>query len=307
MGGARSVDHGARPGAVLDRDARAQRPGRDDIDLWELNEAFAAQVLACLAAWEDEDFCREVLGLDGRVRPHRPRQAERRRRRDLARPPGRHQRQPHRPASRQRHARAWASKRGIATECIGGGQGGAMLAGGGVMSKPVLCTSSARRSSSSVPARTKASRQLAHWRRDDEGIAWLVLDRRGPARTRLSEAVLRDLAERSRRDRGRTAEGARPPLGQARRLRRRRRYRRVPRHGDGRRRRRNVCAQGHAVLDRLEALTCPTIAVVHGYCARRRVRTGACLRPPHRGRWRVVRLSGGAARACIPGSAAPSA
>src|SRR5881394_2843320 len=33
-----------------------------DIGLWELNEAFAAQVLACLAAWEDDTFCRKVLG-----------------------------------------------------------------------------------------------------------------------------------------------------------------------------------------------------------------------------------------------------
>ena len=36
-----------------------------DIETWELNEAFATQVLGCLAAWEDEKFCREVLGLDG--------------------------------------------------------------------------------------------------------------------------------------------------------------------------------------------------------------------------------------------------
>lgn len=35
----------------------------DDFDCWEINEAFAAQVLACLAAWEDEDYCREELGL----------------------------------------------------------------------------------------------------------------------------------------------------------------------------------------------------------------------------------------------------
>src|SRR5690606_181024 len=34
----------------------------DDIDLMELNEAFAAQVLGCLAAWNDSDFCREALG-----------------------------------------------------------------------------------------------------------------------------------------------------------------------------------------------------------------------------------------------------
>jgi len=31
------------------------------------NEAFAAQVLACLAAWQDEKFCREVLKVDKRA------------------------------------------------------------------------------------------------------------------------------------------------------------------------------------------------------------------------------------------------
>ena len=35
-----------------------------DIDYFEINEAFAAQVLACLAAWKDNDFCREELGRD---------------------------------------------------------------------------------------------------------------------------------------------------------------------------------------------------------------------------------------------------
>src|SRR5690606_17038885 len=30
-----------------------------DIDYWEINEAFAAQVLACLAAWSDAAYCRE--------------------------------------------------------------------------------------------------------------------------------------------------------------------------------------------------------------------------------------------------------
>src|SRR4051794_23866220 len=37
----------------------------NDVELWELNEAFAAQVLGCLAAWEDAEFCRDALGLDG--------------------------------------------------------------------------------------------------------------------------------------------------------------------------------------------------------------------------------------------------
>ena len=33
-----------------------------DFDLYEIHEAFASTVLATLAAWEDEDFCRERLG-----------------------------------------------------------------------------------------------------------------------------------------------------------------------------------------------------------------------------------------------------
>jgi acetyl-CoA C-acetyltransferase len=37
----------------------------NDLDYWEINEAFAAQVLGCLAAWNDERYCREQLGLDG--------------------------------------------------------------------------------------------------------------------------------------------------------------------------------------------------------------------------------------------------
>lgn len=99
---------------------------REDIDLWELNEAFAAQVLACLAAWEDEQYCRDVLGLDdvfGRI-------ARDRLNVDggaisLGHPVG---------TSGNRLVlhlvntmRRLGLKRGIATECIGGGQGGAML------------------------------------------------------------------------------------------------------------------------------------------------------------------------------------
>jgi acetyl-CoA C-acetyltransferase len=39
--------------------------GLDDLDYWEINEAFAAQVLGCLAAWKDDKYCREELGLPG--------------------------------------------------------------------------------------------------------------------------------------------------------------------------------------------------------------------------------------------------
>jgi acetyl-CoA C-acetyltransferase len=37
----------------------------DDFDFIEIHEAFASQVLATLKAWEDDEFCREKLGLDG--------------------------------------------------------------------------------------------------------------------------------------------------------------------------------------------------------------------------------------------------
>lgn len=37
--------------------------GLDEIDYWEINEAFAAQVLACIEAWQDGDYCVNELGL----------------------------------------------------------------------------------------------------------------------------------------------------------------------------------------------------------------------------------------------------
>jgi acetyl-CoA C-acetyltransferase len=97
-----------------------------DVELWELNEAFAAQVLACLAAWRDDKFCREVLGLQGaagaidRARLNVDGGAV-----ALGHPVG---------TSGNRIVlhlvnamKRLGLKRGIATECIGGGQGGAML------------------------------------------------------------------------------------------------------------------------------------------------------------------------------------
>ncbi|WP_233565801.1 acetyl-CoA C-acetyltransferase [Cellulomonas sp. PhB143] len=39
--------------------------GLGDFDLYEIHEAFASTVLTTLAAWEDADYCREELGLDG--------------------------------------------------------------------------------------------------------------------------------------------------------------------------------------------------------------------------------------------------
>ncbi|HEX8964202.1 MAG TPA: acetyl-CoA C-acetyltransferase [Rhodocyclaceae bacterium] len=98
----------------------------DDVDAWEINEAFAAQVLGCIRAWQDDAYCREQFGLPGAFGTL-----------DTAKlnldggavaqghPVG---------ASGARivlhllHVlRREGKKRGIASICIGGGQGGAML------------------------------------------------------------------------------------------------------------------------------------------------------------------------------------
>ncbi|WP_316207190.1 acetyl-CoA C-acetyltransferase [Bradyrhizobium sp. SZCCHNR3118] len=97
-----------------------------DVETWELNEAFAAQVLGCLAAWQDERFCREVLGLDGaagsidRATLNVDGGAI-----SLGHPVG---------TSGNRIVlhlvnamKRLGTRRGVATECIGGGLGGAML------------------------------------------------------------------------------------------------------------------------------------------------------------------------------------
>jgi len=97
-----------------------------DIDYWEINEAFAAQVQACLIAWQDERYCRESLGLEGAFAAI----DEQRLNVDggaiaLGHPVG---------ASGARIVlhlartlRRTGSRRGVASLCIGGGQGGAML------------------------------------------------------------------------------------------------------------------------------------------------------------------------------------
>lgn len=98
----------------------------DDIDLWELNEAFAAQVLACLRAWEDDAFCTEVLGLDGAFgRIERDRLNVDGGAISLGHPVGTSGTRIvlHLVNAMERRG----GRLGVATECIGGGQGGAML------------------------------------------------------------------------------------------------------------------------------------------------------------------------------------
>jgi len=105
---------------------RRRRLGLGRVDYWEINEAFAGQVLACLAAAKDADYCRDQFGsrkalgeidedclnVDGGAVA-------------LGHPVG---------TSGARivlhllHVlRQRGAKRGVASICIGGGQGGAML------------------------------------------------------------------------------------------------------------------------------------------------------------------------------------
>ena len=112
--------HAAMP--ILQRHGLAP----NDLDVWELNEAFAAQVIACLRAFDDDDYCRQHLGVE--AAPGAP---------DMARlnvdggavalghPVG---------ASGARIVlhllnvlHRTGGQRGLASICIGGGQGGAML------------------------------------------------------------------------------------------------------------------------------------------------------------------------------------
>lgn len=115
-------------GPVLCATALMRRRGLSaaDIGLWEINEAFAAQVLACLAAWEDEDFCKDVLGLDGAFgRIDRARLNVDGGAVALGHPVGT---SGNRIVLHLANAmRREGADRGLATECIGGGQGGAML------------------------------------------------------------------------------------------------------------------------------------------------------------------------------------
>ena len=102
------------------------RIARDDIDYWEINEAFAAQVLACLAAWRDDDYCRDELNLprafgeldESHLNLHGGGVS-------LGHPVGASGARIVLHALHTLEQHHW--QRAVATLCIGGGQGGAML------------------------------------------------------------------------------------------------------------------------------------------------------------------------------------
>ncbi len=117
---------GLGPAHAMTPIMKRHRFSPEDIDYWEINEAFAAQVTACLRAWQDDKYCRKLLhskmaigeinedhlNVDGGSV-------------SLGHPVG---------ASGARIVLHLAkilqrsnSRRGMASLCIGGGQGGAML------------------------------------------------------------------------------------------------------------------------------------------------------------------------------------
>jgi acetyl-CoA C-acetyltransferase len=100
--------------------------GLNDLDAWEINEAFAAQVIACIRAWTSDEFCRNELQLpaalgmldEAKLNVDGGAIA-------IGHPVG---------ASGARIVlhllnvlERTGGRRGIAAICIGGGQGGAML------------------------------------------------------------------------------------------------------------------------------------------------------------------------------------
>lgn len=99
--------------------------GLNDVDQWEINEAFAAQVLGCLKAWESDAFCNKHFNCDALGTLSQDRLNIDGGAIALGHPVG---------ATGSRivlhllHSlKRTGGKRGIATLCIGGGQGGAML------------------------------------------------------------------------------------------------------------------------------------------------------------------------------------
>jgi 3-hydroxyacyl-CoA dehydrogenase / enoyl-CoA hydratase / 3-hydroxybutyryl-CoA epimerase len=112
-----------------------------------------------------------------------------------------------------------------------------------------------------------AEKTWSHWRlaRDADGIAWLVIDKAGAGANTLSEEVLTELNDvlaylEANPPKGVVLRSAKPAgfiagadIGEFRTM-------TDPAAVEAR------LTQAHAVVDRLDKLPMPTVAVVHGYC-----------------------------------------
>jgi enoyl-CoA hydratase/carnithine racemase len=210
--------HAATP--ILTR----QGLGLNDLDAWEINEAFAAQVIGCERAGRAPSTARRNWGFRPRWCARRSEAQRRRRRIALGHPVG---------ASGARIVlhllnvlKRTGGRRGMAAICIGGGLGGAMLVERGMSAagppKALAPWGTARAPFGHTTRRaaprantggaqlkvllnrlentpTASRRRLAmqHWTlaRDADGIARLALDRAGSSTNTLGAPVLAELNE----------------------------------------------------------------------------------------------------------------
>jgi len=120
------AEMGLGPAHAIAKTLEEHKLSQENIDYWEINEAFAAQVQACVLALNDEEYCKNEIGLskvsglipDDRLNVDGGAVS-------LGHPVG---------TSGARIILHLANtlkredaKRGIASLCIGGGQGGSML------------------------------------------------------------------------------------------------------------------------------------------------------------------------------------
>src|SRR6202022_2393065 len=267
MVGARSLDHGPRPGAVGDRALEAQQivaRGYRDLGI-ERGICHPGTRMPCRLER------RKVLPRDPcprrRRRANRPRKAQCRWRRHQPRPSRRLQRQPHRPASgqcneaighpaRHRHRmHRWrAGRRDVDRDGIGNVMDSRIM---DVLGDRVL----------ELGPKPDASGPYRNFKltRDDDGIAWLLFDRAGASANTLSADVIEELdtvlaALESQRPAGIVIRSAMKSgfiagadvneIGGAT----------DPRPVE------TAIGRAHAVIDRLEGLKIPTVAVIHGFC-----------------------------------------
>ena len=97
-----------------------------DIDLVEMHEAFAAQILSNMKAFASKKFAERELGRSEPLGVDRPRPLQRHRRLDRHRPPLRRHRRPGRHAAPLRAAPPRPNL-GLVTVCAAGGVGFAMV------------------------------------------------------------------------------------------------------------------------------------------------------------------------------------
>src|SRR5882672_4392260 len=207
------------------------------------------------------------FGSRGGRRANRSRKTQCRRRRDQPRSSRRLQRQPHRAASRQRDEAAGhqarhrhrmyrrrAGRRHVDRDGIGNVMDSRIM---DVLGDRVL----------ELGPKPDASALYRNFKltRDDDGVAWLLFDRANASANTLSADVIEELdsvlaALESQRPSGLVIRSAKPSgfIAGAD----------VNEFGGAADSRpvETAIGRAHAVIDRLEALRIPTVAVVHGFC-----------------------------------------